>query len=309
MKKKFNLDIEKYIEPINLNGLTGRCLYIPSDQPKINIMFVIGMHSSMERMYPIAKYLSRFGNVIVPDLPGVGGMDSFYRINKPFSLDSYADYLYTFLKSKKLNGNTILVGMSFGFLIATRMMQKYPQSEKWFTKMVSFVGFSKNKDFKSYRSMKLYLQPIAWMFSRKIPSWLLQNTLYSSIGLNIMIPIMTLYNPKYKNVSSQEREASKRMEFDLWKSNDTRTRFALYDLFLNFNLTTVTRKISVPLFSIRANHDQYFDTKSVMTGLNLMYEKVVETEVKLKLHAPSIIDNERQIEDMFSDVFNEILNK
>lgn len=89
------------IRRININGLSGRVLTIPKtnkSQKDVEILLVYGMHSSLERWYTLANALSQFGNVTMPDLPGHGGMDSFYKIKMEPTLDNFGDYLATFIK-------------------------------------------------------------------------------------------------------------------------------------------------------------------------------------------------------------------
>ena len=119
------------LELININGLAGRLLKLPpvSGAKNKQILLIYGMHSSLERMYSTANFLSRYGAVTLPDLPGIGGMTPFYEIGHKPSLDSYADYLYSLLKARKLQSRVTVVSMSFGFLVLTKMLQKYPEAQ------------------------------------------------------------------------------------------------------------------------------------------------------------------------------------
>ncbi len=88
MAKKLPKNPADYIQPLNINGMEGRMMFLPS-QKKNNaeILFVYGHHSSLERWWGFAQVLSRFANVTMPDLPGFGGMDSFYKIGKHASVE------------------------------------------------------------------------------------------------------------------------------------------------------------------------------------------------------------------------------
>ena len=83
-----------------------------------------GHHSSLERVYGLAEDMSQYGNVTIPDYPGFGGMDSFYKIGMKPTLDNLADYLATFVKLRYRGKKVTIVGMSLGFVIATRMLQR-----------------------------------------------------------------------------------------------------------------------------------------------------------------------------------------
>src|SRR3954470_17459407 len=130
-----------YIVPLNINRLDGRMLRLPAKSARQaknrEILFVYGLHSSLERWWGLTQVLSRYGNVTMPDLPGFGGMDSFYKIGKKPTLDNMADYLAAFIKLRYKNKKLIIAGMSFGFVIATRLLQRYPELTKKVALLVS----------------------------------------------------------------------------------------------------------------------------------------------------------------------------
>ena len=96
----------QYIVPVNINGLKGRMLKVPaSAKMKREIIFVYGHHASLERVYGFAEFLRRYGNVLVPDLPGFGGMDSYYKIHEKPTLDNLADYLASIVKLRARREN------------------------------------------------------------------------------------------------------------------------------------------------------------------------------------------------------------
>src|ERR1039458_3592274 len=82
-------DIADYIVPLNINGMDGRMLRLPAPKGKpAELLFVYGHHSSLERWWGLAQVMNRYGAVTMPDLPGFGGMDSFYKIGKKPSIRS-----------------------------------------------------------------------------------------------------------------------------------------------------------------------------------------------------------------------------
>src|SRR5262245_38040269 len=120
-----------HIRPLEMNGLKGRMLFMPAPKnKKRNILLVYGHHSSIERMYGVAEDMNQYGEVIMPDLPGNGGMDSYYKIGIKPTLDTMADYLAAFIKLRYKNKRVTICGMSLGFVITTRMLQKYPDLTK-----------------------------------------------------------------------------------------------------------------------------------------------------------------------------------
>ena len=72
---------EDYIVPLNMNGLNGRMMHMPAPKGrKREILVLYGHHSSLERWFGLAQVINRYGAVTMPDWPGFGGMDSFYKI-------------------------------------------------------------------------------------------------------------------------------------------------------------------------------------------------------------------------------------
>src|SRR3954468_11091969 len=112
-----------YIVPLNINGLDGRMLKLPAPATKQaqgrEILFVYGHHSSLERWWGLVQVLNRYGAVTMPDMPGFGGMDSFYKIGRKPTIDNMADYLAAFIKLRYKRKKIVIVGMSFGFAVAT----------------------------------------------------------------------------------------------------------------------------------------------------------------------------------------------
>jgi pimeloyl-ACP methyl ester carboxylesterase len=110
--------IKKHIAPLHVNGLNGRLLRLPAPKNKNReILLLYGHHSSLERMSGFAEVMNRYGAVTMPDLPGFGGMDSFYKIGEKPTLDNYADYLASIIKLRYKRRRVTIVGMSFAFPI------------------------------------------------------------------------------------------------------------------------------------------------------------------------------------------------
>ncbi len=76
---KRNAKPADYIHSLDMNGLSGRMVYLPPlKNKKTEILFVYGQHSSLERWGGLLRYANRFGAVTAPGLPGFGGMGGFY---------------------------------------------------------------------------------------------------------------------------------------------------------------------------------------------------------------------------------------
>src|SRR5262245_58751422 len=120
--------MDSFFQPLQVDGLSGRVLRLPAPNGKTRrLVLFYGHHSSLERWAGLAKALRDFGSVTMPDLPGFGGMTSFYTQGKKPTLDNFADYAASFINQEFPDGKITLVGMSFGFAVATRMLQRHPE--------------------------------------------------------------------------------------------------------------------------------------------------------------------------------------
>ncbi len=301
------------VSELDISGLTGRLLKLPAPKDKdADILLVYGVHSSMERMYTTAKFHSRYGRVWMPDLPGFGGMDSFYQIGREPNLDDYADYVYTFMRTYKLDYKKIrIVAMSFGFLVVTRMLQKYPELVENVEFVVSFVGFGKTADFSVATLKKPYVKAAMNFGITKGGSTLISSLLFNKLSLRVMFAFFWVFNPnpKYRHETKQERSSATKMELDLWSSNDARTKFYTYKVLSDFDLTKGQKPINLDLHDIITPTDQYFDSKSVSATLSKLYKRSSTYMANLKLHAPSVIGNETQVANIYPDAIKKILDK
>src|SRR5436190_14586191 len=92
-------DSADFILPLHINGLSGRMLRAKSTTgSQREILLIYGHHAMLERWWSLVQNMRKYGNITMPDMPGFGGMDSFYTIGIRPSIDAYADYLAAFIK-------------------------------------------------------------------------------------------------------------------------------------------------------------------------------------------------------------------
>jgi pimeloyl-ACP methyl ester carboxylesterase len=138
---------EDFIVPLNINGLDGRMLRLPSStRRRREILLIYGHHAVLERWWGLAQNLNQYGNVTMPDLPGFGGMESFYKVGVRPNIDSFADYLATFIKLRYKGKRLTIYAISYGFVVVTRMLQRYPELSKKVDMLVCFAGFMHKDD-------------------------------------------------------------------------------------------------------------------------------------------------------------------
>lgn len=288
MATKTTNDAAKYIRPLNMNGLHGRMLRLPP--PKLHqreILFVYGHHSSLERWWGMVQDLNQYGGVTMPDLPGFGGMDSFYKIGKKPTVDNLADYLAAFIKLRYRRQKVTLAGLSFGFVVITRMLQRYPQLNDQVDMLVSVVGFSHKDDF-SFSKVRYW----GYRLAAKTLANPLGSSLFSLVALNRFVlrhAYSKTHNAKHKfaNLDGDQHRQMVDFEIYLWHANDVRTWLYTTNQFLK--LDNCTRQLKLPLLHVSVKADRYFDQQLVLQHLRVIFSKVTVMKSSMQDHAPSVI--------------------
>lgn len=302
-------NIDDYIQPLHVNGLTGRMLYLPAPSGQTReILVVYGHHSSLERWWGLAQAFNRYGAIIMPDLPGFGGMDSFYKIGRAATLDNYADYLASIVKLRYKRRRVTLVGISFGFLVVTRMLQRYPELSKRVDVLISAVGFMHYDDFrftpirhKTYvlLSRAVSLPPIDIVFRVAALNKYVLKSAYAHT-----------HNAKVKFAQAGgDRtlfDAMMRMEIKLWHANHVRTHFKTTVEMLTVD--NCTDKVDLPVWHIYTENDNYFDNSVVEQRMRVVFSDYFPAQMKSNSHAPSVIADKHESKQLIPKELHDFLN-
>lgn len=306
MAKKDVSSPADYIVPLYINGMNGRMLRMPApDQHKREILFVYGHHSTLERWWGLIQDLNQYGAVTVPDLPGFGGMESFYKIDQKPTLDNLADYLATFIKMHYKNRRFTIAGLSFGFLVATRMLQRYPELTKKVDLLVSVVGFAHEDDFTFTPNRHR-----AYVLVSKLLSNSVMAVLFRNIALNPLVlraAYAKTHNAKHKFKDADTEEHKKLMDFEvhLWHANDVRTHW-----FTTNQLLTVDncqKKVAMPVWHIAVEGEKYFDNSRVEQHFKVIFTECNTAISVLNNHAPSVIATKEQSAPLIPQKIRELL--
>lgn len=283
-----------YIVPLNINGLEGRMLHMPAPKGKNrDILFVYGLHSSIERWWGLTQVLNRYGSVTMPDLPGFGGMDSFYTIGKKPTLDNLADYLAAFVKLRFRRKKITLVGLSFGFIVITRMLQRYPELAGKVTLLVSIVGFAHKDDFTFSKPRYNFYYYGTRLLSHRVPAAFFHHVVLSPVILRNFYG--RTHNAKYKFAQAktpEEAEEIKNVEVSLWRDNDARTWAFTTNEFLRFDNCKV--RVNLPVWHVAAEEDNYFDNNLVEQHMRVIFTDFDSATFKMAGHAPSVMATEKE---------------
>jgi len=294
MPTKASQNPADYIVPLNMNGLEGRMLRAPAikkkDQQK-ELLLIYGHHAMLERWWSLAQNLQEYGSVTIPDLPGFGGMDSFYKIKQRPTIDAYADYLAAFIKLRYRHKKVSILGISFGFVVATRMLQRYPELAKKVVLLVSVVGFMHRDDFVyAPRQRRLYHYATRVFATRPMAIFI------RYAGLNRWT-LRTLYvqlpNSKRRmiEVSPEEFEATMDFEVKIWQANDVRTHWLTTSEFLNID--NCQSKVDLTVLHVASQEDHYFNNEIVKQHMLVTFSGYNRYVARSKAHTPSILADKK----------------
>ena len=297
-----------YIVPLYINGLNGRMLRLPApDTTNREILFVYGHHSTLERWWGLLQSFNDYGAVTAPDLPGFGGMDSFYKIGQKPTLDSMADYLAAFVKVHYKRRRVTIVGLSWGFLVVTRMLQRYPDLTKKVNMLVSVVGFAHKDDFTfsplRYRSYLLASR----FFSLRLPAIFFKNVLLHPALLRLVYAKTHNARHKFAGASPEEFKKLMKMEIHLWHANDARTHMATSAAFLVVDNCQV--KVNLPVWHVAVKGEKYFDTNRVEQHYRVIFTGYESAVSKLDNHAPTVIATKAEAEVLVPKALRRALAK
>lgn len=300
-----------YIVPLTIGGLDGRMLHIPAAKSAIpgvhtthETLFVYGHHSSLERWWGLMEVLSEYGAVTMPDLPGFGGMQSFYRLGQQATIDNMADYLAAFIKWRYKRKKVTVAGMSFGFVVVTRMLQRYPELTKKVDMLISLAGFAHQDDFAMSKRLYYFYLTTSRLLRHRLPAILFR-------GLFLNPPVLRLIyglanNEKFKDSDPARFKQLLNVEVKLWRENDVRTAMRTSSEFLRLNNCTVP--IDLPIYHIAVAGDRYFDNGMVEQHYRIIFNdfRLLAT-LDLVSHAPSVVATADEAAPFIPDSLRQLL--
>lgn len=294
MMKKAAPNPAEYISELNIHGMSGRMLYMPASRPKKKeILLVYGHHALLERWFGLVQNLSTYGNVTMPDLPGFGGMHSFYSIHDKPSLDAMADYLAAFVKMRYKRKRVAIVGISFGFVVATRMLQKYPELTKKVDVIISLVGFMHRDDFLfSPRTRTLYMRATKLFSLPPIP-FIIRYGFLNSFFIKQIYIRLPAGRKRFLEMEPTNFKQLMDFEVQLWQVNDVRTHWATTHEFLD--LDNCQKQIRLPVWHVASSNDHYFDNYVVEQHMRVVFDRYEQFVMKSHAHTPSILGDKKEM--------------
>ena len=308
MNGKLSKNPKDYIRPLNINGLQGRMMVIPDRFKKAGqgneILFVYGVHASLERSWGLMQYLARFGRVTMPDLPGFGGMTPFYEIGIKPSFDSYADYLASFIKLRYKGKKITLMAMSYSFSVVIIMLQKYPELKDKINVLISAVGVNDRNNFVFTKFQRVVFWMLFFLCRTPGLTWVMRHIIFRR-GLFRLF--YRKNHPKMRGFSDQKRNELIDFETYLWHANDVKT----YGTVMNdlFNVRHNNIKIPMTVNHIGTLNDQWLKDVRVQDRMNELFDRVVVHISPMKNHGSTVIGGEDEAREIIPQTIEKILKK
>ncbi len=299
----------QYIVPLNMNGLKGRMLRMPPPAgTKREALAIYGHHSSLERLYSFAQVLNEDIGITMPDLPGFGGMDSLYTIGEKPDLDTMADYIASIVKLRyKKDQRFSLIGVSYGFIAITRMLERYPDIAARVDALISVVGFTHKEEFTFTRTRyRLYVMGASF-FSHRMRAAFFKSVILHPTVLRTFYSRTHNAKHKFKNLNEEDKKFLTEFEIHLWRINDVRTNWATTVSFLKVN--NCKGKVKLPVWHIHSTSDIYFNNELVEKNMRLIFSKVHSVVIPLDGHMPNVIAGKAETEVLIPRQIHSLLKK
>ena len=289
MSKKYVRPAE-YIVPLNINGLEGRMLNLGgrNKNNRSELMLVYDLNSNLERWWGLVVALSRYGNVTMADLPGFGGMDSFYTIGSKPTIDNLADYLASFVKLRYRRKKLSIVAIGFGFCVVTRMLQRNPELKSKVSLVACINGYAHKDDFIP-SGPNQRLKTISY---RVGASLLIINIL--KLVMNNPVALNLRFRPAVSSNNIRkiaDEQFITKFRIDLAKENDLRTK--IYLAWELLNLDNCDRSVALPLWHITLGHPREVNPKLVEQHLRVIFRDYTHLPSKLIRTLPLVLNDEK----------------
>lgn len=298
-----------YIVPLNINRLEGRMLRVPAanKNKQKEILLIYGHHAMLERWWGLVENLEQYGNVTMPDIPGFGGMDSFNKIGVYPNLENFADYLAAFVKLRYKRKRVTIVAISYGFVIATRMLQKYPELANKVDLLVSLVGFVHHDDFVYSPRAQYAYRKITRTFATRPVAFMIRYGALNKFVLKTLYSKLPNSRRRMIEVTPEEFDITMDFELQLWQANDVRTHWLTTSQF--FTTDNCKSKIDIPVVHVISQQEHYFNNEVVEQHMRIVFDNYRKFTAKSKAHTPSVLADKEAMSVMLPLGLRRILSK
>ncbi len=287
MSKKF-INPMDYIHPLNVNGLECRYLFIPARSKRIksNLLIIYDLNSNIEKWFGYLTALSRFSNITMIDLPGLGGADSFFSIGICPNLDNMVSYLSSVIKLKFRRKKLSILGIGYGFAVVTKMLQDNPDILSKVNNLISINGYTHFEDFNLnlFNKIKIYLN---YIYSKSK----LMTSMVASIRKSNYYLVKKYDDNFFKKYLGVKFPYLKQFAIDLDKSIDFRTENVIKFDVLKLDLCS-HNKINKPLWVMNVAPSKKYLSNRAEQHLKVIYSNYNYLNLRIR-KMPYLINDEK----------------
>ncbi len=279
----------------------------PRVRSKKTFLLVYGQHVSIERLLPMAQFLSNYGAVYIVDNPGFGNMEASYKLGEKPTLDFYDGHMKQVFDEVLPPEEVTVIGISFGFQIVTHFLQSHPIYQQRVKNVVSFVGFTKYSEFHIPKGIFFFFKYVlAGVGKTLLGSLFYRYIVFQTLVLAPIHLMLSPLNSKLHGKSLKFRWQHAKEQVWLWKYNDPRTHaFTGWQFFSSNDLTK--ERVDLTCHHIYAKDDQYFNNEHVLSNLRQIYSEVKAYTFDIPAHSPVDIEEEYKIAELVPKELTQIL--
>lgn len=301
-------DIAQFIAPLNMNGLQGRMMRVPpSKKRNREILLIYGHHAKLERWWGLVENLREYGTVTMPDLPGFGGMESFYRIGKQPTIDNYADYLAAFIRLRYKRRRVTIVGISFGFVVVTRMLQRYPDLIDKVDLLVSIVGFMHHDDFLAKPRTRRIFRILTRLFATRPVAWFIRYAFLNDLVIRNVYARMKSGKRRLSTMDPLAVDELMKFEVMLWQINDVSTHWRTTSEFLGID--NCQKRIDLPVWHVASRNDHYLDAQITEQHMLIVFNSCHQALIEAKAHTPNLTADKEEMGILLPTTLRRVLAK
>ncbi len=248
------------------------------------ILLIYGHHAMIERWWSLIENLRQYGPVTMPDMPGFGGMQSFYTIGTKPDIDTFADYLASFIKFKYKRKRLTIMAISYGFVVVTRMLQRYPELAKKVDLLISFAGFVQTSDFQWGEGKSRFYSVCARTLATRPIATFIRYFALNRFVIKFLTNVMPRSKHRYIKVTPEQFESTMDFEVKLWRANDVRTHWLTTGQF--FRLDNTRGRIDLPVIHVESKGEHYLDNLKVEEHMRKVFKDYKKFTSKNAAHMP-----------------------
>lgn len=238
----------------------------------------------IERWWSLIENLRQYGPVTMPDMPGFGGMQSFYKIGTKPDIDAYADYLASFIKFRYKRKRLTIIAISYGFVVVTRMLQRYPELAKKVDLLVSLAGFAHTDDFQWGKGKSRFYSVNTRLLATRPIAVFIRYFALNKFVIKTLTNIMPKSKHRYIKVTPEQFDSTMDFEVKLWRANDVRTHWLTTGQFFHLDNTKV--RIDLPVVHVVSKGEHYLSNLKVEEHMRKIFKDYKKFTSKNAAHMP-----------------------